>query len=308
MAGPSPLLLVAGVGALLFLMKSGEDEDEPKPLPDVEPKPGDPDEDEPPPKEDEPPPKEDEPPPKEDEPPPDDIIEDEEVPAQEAFDALSFKRKDGKAEKVTVDDIPEGFDHASLFISEDCSVFIIGRDWKPFVLANNTPYSPEAWYLEFGNGKRPTDQGAAQMDVSVVLDYADRLFSDKNCYEKIPNKRNYQVREEYDNAFTHFLNSEPSLRDGFFEVYYERVTPPMMDAWADVDPEGYEQYAIEHMVDEVFKDYPTLDDVDDLTEIAYERLTKEDPDAPALIDPQNPDHEEYEQLWLAIRDAVAKHA
>jgi len=226
----------------------------------------------------------------------------------------------GRDEEVTVADIPPGFSHDQLYISEDCSLFLIGRDWEPTVITDgednvvtdgtstdgSTVHTPTSWYDKYGDGGDPTYSGEDQMQISVALDFTDSFFLYNNCYETIPHKHYYTTREEYDNAWTAFLNTNAALRDGFFEVYYNRVEAPMLDAWEKADPDGFALYAIGRAVDSVLQANPTLSNVIELTDIAYVILTEDDPSAPTVIDPQNPSHQEYKDLWLAIQDMVAK--
>jgi len=211
-------------------------------------------------------------------------------------------------------DIPEEMEHNELWVSDDCEAAAMGRDWTPVIEIDGTLYDPAAYWREWGDGARPNYSGERQLDASSVMQFTTMAIMNHDpnlpCRGEIPLPADFSTHDEYAAAWTDFRNDNPGMsgrtmedRGLFDEIYYNHVMEPMMAAWHDEDPEAWTDYKLDEMAAWAVQNYPN-EDLTEQTDQAYFEWIKGDADAPHTIDPGNPAHDFYKELWLSLREAI----
>jgi hypothetical protein len=214
-------------------------------------------------------------------------------------------------------DIPVEMEHNELWVSEDCEAAAMGRDWSPVIEVDGTLYDPAAYWREWGGGVRPNQGAQSSSDppqASSVMQFTIMAIMNHSptlpCRGEIPRPEDYSTHEEYATAWTDFKAANPGMsgrtmdeRGLFDEIYYNHVTEPMMAAWHDEDPEAWTDYKLDQMAAWAVREHPN-EDLTEQTDQAYFEWIKDDSDAPRVIDPQNPAHNYYKELWLSLREAI----
>lgn len=211
-------------------------------------------------------------------------------------------------------DIPNDMGHNEIWVSEDCEAAVVGRDWTPILNYKDKLWSPASFWDEFADGDRPNEPTGSNDGSSAAAFYTTSVIDQNNenfdCMEKLPNPSEFDDNQEYGDAWTDLRNSAPGLAELYDFIYSELVGGPMMAAWQNADPQAWFDYQVLRVAKWAHLNYASMS-VTDQTDEAYKLfndqigdLSGEGITAPAVLDPDNPDHEVYVQLWLDLRDAI----
>ena len=204
-----------------------------------------------------------------------------------------------------------GMVHNDIWVSDDCEAAAIGRDWRPIVSLSDKLYTPDSFWKELSGGTPPHVAATASNGSSAMMMFAERIFAqdvESDCAGHIPRSKDFNNNEDFGNAWTDLRNSYPALAALYDEIYEEHVAPPMLAAWYQVDPEGYAGFQIERMARWAVFTHPN-EDVTEQTDQAYFHYVEGfdfegGEQAPAVLDPSNPDHEMWIDLWLELKSAI----
>jgi len=213
--------------------------------------------------------------------------------------------------------LPAGYDissqmrHNELWTSDDCEAAAIGRDWQPIVSVNDKLYTPASFWQELAGGTPPHVPTTDSVGSSAMMAFAEKVLSqdlEYECSGHVPLSRDYDNNEDFGNAWTDFRNAYPALAALYDEIYEKHIAPQMSGAWYEVDPDGYSDYQVERMAKWAVNAYPN-EDVTEQTDQAYFRFVKSfdfdsDDEAPDVLDPSNPAHQVWIEVWLALNEAI----
>lgn len=196
--------------------------------------------------------------------------------------------------------------HNIIFASEDCEAALIGRDWNPVISFEDKLYDPASYWRAFAEGVRPNEV-VEDIGGSHVRWFTDRLFKNRNaiieCEVEVPRRTDYEQGVEFDNAWTAYLNESRALAYLNQQVYRLHVKEPMMAAWAEDDPDAYMEYQLHEMAEWAVDKYPN-EDVTEQTDQAYFSWIEGYDDAPGELDPDNPEHEDFIDLWVQLNEMI----
>jgi len=198
------------------------------------------------------------------------------------------------------------YGHQVMYVSEDCEAALIGRDWEPVIEFKEKLYDPASFWREFADGMRPNEV-IEELGVSNVRWFTDKLLKNRGvyieCEVEVPKRGDYASDEEYGNAWTAYLNASRAFAHLFHEIYDRHVKYPMMSAWAQDDPDAYMDYQLFEMAEWAVDKYPN-EDVTEQTDQAYFNWIEDIEGAPKVLDPDNPAHEDFIDLWVQLNEAI----
>jgi hypothetical protein len=223
--------------------------------------------------------------------------------------------------------LPDDMTHGDIWVSIDCEGAAMGRDWKPEIGVGAGVYGPAEFWSEFAQGVRPNYGAQEELTKSAVMAFTERAlrtrqeFGNLECVDAIPNPEEFDNYSDYANAWTALRNSRPGLAALWDHVYYNHVIGPMMDRWGDADPEAWNEYHVDRTARLARSMLPQEGEAAQI-ERAYEIATRselpncdvpwvvcgwavdEGAVAPKVIDPNNPEHDPYKELWLELRGRI----
>jgi hypothetical protein len=246
---------------------------------------------------------------------------------KEVLDELRWKRLPAGYE------LPDGMTHEDIWVSADCQAAAIGRDWKPEIKVGAEWYEPAEFWSTFGEGRPPLEgnaQGlwdAGEQRNSDVAVYAVRSltklqeYGEVGCADEIPNVRDFDTREEFMDAWNTFNTSKLGLASLYAQIAYADIGPPMLERWEEADPDAWTDWHLNRTAKNAIAAQPNGTE-NEQTGIAYEFAVRQDYDpcahpwvicgwaveegevAPEVIDPSNPAHEPFKQLWLDLNEKI----
>jgi hypothetical protein len=226
--------------------------------------------------------------------------------------------------------LPEGYElpklsddewRGYLWIADDCGAWALGKDFKrqkfePMLtsfyqstidrMLESDPElaasDPNEWVrvqlVDRGETEvveTPTRQAVKQL---IATMYGNKYA---NCTEMMPGAESMSGADEYLAAWQDFMTAHPNLYALYYTLY--KYSQEILDRlWQERFPEEYERAFEREWARKAVKENAGRGvDENGITDWAYHNAY---PDCVAIIDPQNPEHEDCRLAWLRLRDYV----
>lgn len=274
---PIPIVAVA-VGITLLLRKGGgASQDEPMPEPEPEPLP---------------------------EPEPEPAPEPETPTKSAVARAAKYKRIPKGYQ------LPDGITHSDIWVSSDCQAAVMGRDYEPFTNVADGE-DPALFWSTYAQGARPDYGPEEAVEKSAAMAFTEmalktpQSYGTAPCGDQVPDIDEINTYQEYSQAWTDLRNRKLGLAELYDEIY-DRTRSAMMREWANSDPDSAYAFQVGEYAQWAKSNFPNAS-LEDQTDEAYGRWKDkfDDADMPDVLDPNNPDHATYIQLWIDLRDSIA---
>lgn len=230
-------------------------------------------------------------------------------------------------------DIPSGMGHADAWVSDDCQAWAIGRDFFASHGDEVEDYYDDLvqGYLDTGNAAlaelviytHPSEwdvrtfvEGAYTYDTPAMQWVREQLPLD--CQKLVPEPQDFETFAAYDQAWATFAAQNPVLSE-YVTVLAEFADDVLAELWmAEYGNEVYFEVAgepitafmeYEHrsVIRDVLGEAPDQS-IEDVTDEAYARLYSDLEICPEVIDPDNPEHQFCQEIWLRLRDLATIYA
>jgi len=225
--------------------------------------------------------------------------------------------------------LPEGYSlpdlsadewRRSLWVSDDCKAWALGKDFKATVLADYLPefygayvemamgddpvlavVPPDDWVrFQVGEGtiggyvEDPAKAGVAR----ALLTYLGGRYA--FCAEGLPEASDYQTGDEYLAAWEAYAQDEPNFYTLFYALWQYSKT--LMEAmWEESYPDQAQEWVEREWAIDAAKEDASLED---RTDWAYHHAY---PECPEVIDVNNPEHAECQAAYLRLRGYIQEY-
>lgn len=204
------------------------------------------------------------------------------------------------------------YGYNTIWFSKDCKAVLFTPDWEPKVKAldgSTNMIDAQEFWRQYSNEivgypATPSDDYSGDNPPDVFFTRTNIMYwSDSDCAEQIPDFYAYATMEDLDNAWTAFYTKDSAVVQAYSFVIQKHAYEQMLEAFAEETPNAFYEWAV--------RDYARLavaatdsEDLNEITDAAYFDFTTENPDAPKKLDPDDPSHEQYIQLWMDLYEAI----
>lgn len=158
-------------------------------------------------------------------------------------DAEKDVRDQAKAHNLGPSDVigDPSINHDYLFLSDDCTRYLIGRDFLPSLPFGGEYYNPGEFWVAFASSQPPNfpnEYPKPPTHAHYLNEVIGFFFSDYDCIHSIPQREDFANEDDYQSAMAVWGDANPELADFLKEleilIYFD-----MMAAMKAADIERY---------------------------------------------------------------------
>jgi hypothetical protein len=209
----------------------------------------------------------------------------------------------------------------TLWVSEDCEAWAMGKDFKKEAI---DPFLPEFYGAYVDNTMNddpvlavvpPGEWVEYQFEVqgkstaidtpvtAAVVQTLATIYNGaiKGCADTIPSVSHFASREDYLAGMAEYAQENTNFYTLFYNLY--QYAGPIMEAiWEDRFPEEAQEWHERQWAAQAVEQ--TGLNLEDKTDWAYHHAYPDE--CPEVIDPNNPEHDECKEAWLRLRDYITE--
>lgn len=210
---------------------------------------------------------------------------------------------------------PANVDEKKIWISNDCMDWGVRKTYDfslPEKFLYEKPLNPEKlttpsqYWDKVGADMSPAPVYIANLPVdsphaAIAANIVDYFAP---CNISPPRRKQFKTYGEYKIIRSKFAETPLGK---LFEYLNAKVKDLMLASWSKKYPDAARGETLRAWALWAIKNNPNQNDFGKLTDIAYIGLAEQVPDAPKKLDPKNPDHKPYIDLWMRLNIEVKNY-
>jgi hypothetical protein len=212
---------------------------------------------------------------------------------------------------ITTEEWPE-----TLWLSDDCKAYAVGSDFVATLTPDITEFyhavvdtviqddpelasaPPDHWeQVMFDAGyENPFESPTKRWAIQYLFDTDDGIHA--VCADKLPVLQDFESWDEYLAAFAALKEEEPALYRLFYRHLYQPAIEVMETEWEERFPEQAQLWIEREWAAQAMEQNLNLED---RTDWAFHHAY---PEGPEVLDPENPEHQDYVQAWLRLNEMI----